>query len=94
MECNAIVGHEPGPYGFRPVECTQVVGVRGYWAVTERWENTGHFVSYCALPGHEQNVRRRFAQVDSPEPRWLHEDPEYADPITAGKGYHDWQAGR
>jgi NAD-dependent dihydropyrimidine dehydrogenase PreA subunit len=20
--------------------------------------------------------------------------PEYADPITAGKGYHDWQAGR
>lgn len=103
LTCNAFIGKRAGTYGFEFVTCTQVVGLRGFWAVTERWENTDHYVSYCAIEGHEANVRRRFAPdpalngipADPPRPVFLHEDatfyePESADPISFAK----WEAAR
>jgi hypothetical protein len=95
LRCKATISVEPAPYGFRPVQCGQVVGIRGYWAKTEPWENTDHFATYCALEGHQANVRRRFAArtdvpqapAEPPEPRWLHEDPNYDDPLPAGSSW-------
>lgn len=88
LTCSAFIGKRAGAYGEEFVTCSQVVGLRGFWAVTERWENTGHYVSFCAIEGHEANVRRRFTpdprlNPELPEPDWAM--PESADPITAYK---------
>ena len=81
MHCDAIVTYRATDYSFEPVYCGQVVGIRSYQSGEEPIT-----VAYCAIPGHEQSVRRRFAEVgEPPEPRWLHEDPEYMDGITMAK---------
>lgn len=69
MTCDAIVTQRPTRWGFEGVRCTQVVGIRTY--VT----TGGLRVGYCSIGGHEQNVRRRFAEQQDPlEPSWLHEE--------------------
>lgn len=89
--CDATIGQEPTDWGFAPIRCRQVVATRGYWARTEPWENTGHFVAYCPKPGHQADVRRRFPEVDPPMPTFLHEDPAFTepDPIDQYKSYTD-----
>lgn len=67
MTCDATIGTTPTEWGFAPVRCTQVVGLRTY--VT----TGGIRVAYCPIGGHEQNVRRRFAERET-EPVWFHEE--------------------
>lgn len=95
LTCSAHIGHKAGEFGFEFVICRQTVGVRGYWTQPAPTNYSGgHFVTYCAIEGHEAQVRRRYAEVDPPEPKWLHEDPAFApessDLITAAK----WEAAR
>ena len=70
LTCNAIVRWEPTPFArYTPVECRQQIALRGYWAQTRPTDYSGgHYVTYCPIAGHRQNVRRRFApRVDAPE---------------------------
>ena len=79
LRCAAIIRWEPTPFArYSPVSCSQSVGIRGYWAQTRPTDYTGgHYVTYCPIEGHRQNVARRFApRVDL---------PESADPVTAAK---------
>lgn len=87
LRCEATVGQEPSDWGFRSVRCGQTVAVRGYWAQTHRWENTGHFAVYCSVPGHRENVERRFPPLAEPE--WPGDLPEVEapDPIDQYKGW-------
>ena len=88
--CGSRVGWSPGDYGFVPERC-------GKPATGSYVTKSGLRVGYCDELGHENRVRRIWAErieVDVPEPVWLHEDPEYADPITAAKAeaerYDSW----
>lgn len=73
MHCDAIVSYRPTDYSFEPVYCGQVVGIRSYQSGKEPALIVT--VGYCAITGHEQNVRRRFAEVDRepPMPEWFHD---------------------
>jgi hypothetical protein len=86
--CLAVIHYGAGAFGFDPILCSQVVGVRHF--VT----TGGLRVGYCAIPSHEASVRRRFTErsiEDIPEPVWLHEDPDFApDAIDAWKAARDW----
>ena len=55
--CNARIGWAGREYGFAPVTCGQRIGLRCYQATT------GEIVRYCAIPGHEANVRRQHAEA-------------------------------
>lgn len=89
-QCNATIGQEKGEFGFVPVRCTQTVGTRAYWEAGARERtNTDHLVAYCSIPGHEEQVRRRFPEGEPPMPVFLHEDPDYADPVTLAKAEAD-----
>ena len=80
MTCNAIVGWTPASHGYEPRYCTQQVGLRGYWARTEPWENTDHFVCYCAIEGHERSVRGRFIpREDVPQSPNTFDEPDAID---------------
>lgn len=84
--CDGIVGKVPGDFGFVPVGCGQSVGIRVY-ATAHSFFGTA---AYC--PRHETDVRRRFPEYEfePSEPRWLHEDPEFApDPIDLYKVHLD-----
>jgi hypothetical protein len=72
--CDATIGHDAAAFGFVPVACQQVVGTRTY--VT----TSGLRVSYCAIEGHEANVRRRFG-----------ERPEMPDESEAERYAEMWQ---
>lgn len=77
MKCRAITGKRPNEYGFVNIECGQTVGTRHYW--TKMVGAYPHEVAYCTRDGHERSVRVRFAEVDPPEPVYLHEDPDFID---------------
>ena len=86
MQCNAIIDYQPDGWGFIPVRCGQVVAVRTYPTTL------GFVVSYCPQKGHQESVRRRYAELkpyypapEPPMPRFLHEDPEYMDGATMAK---------
>lgn len=79
--CAAGIGLKAGPYGMEPIVCAQSVGVRTY-------HSPEGVVGYCAIPRHEAKVRRRYLEVDPPEPKWLHEDCPPWCPDKAG-GDHD-----
>ena len=81
--CQAIITWTKGDYRFLPVYCGQTVGVRGYWERDARkTTNTDHYVTYCSIKGHRENVERRFPPEGTPV-------PEQFDPITAAKALHD-----
>jgi hypothetical protein len=60
-QCSAITGHTPANFGMVAIRCRQRVGIRSFETTT------GIRVAYCAIPSHEANVRRRFAEVE-PDP--------------------------
>jgi hypothetical protein len=71
LTCSAIIRWEPTPFArYAPVLCRQQVGLRGYWAQTRPTDYSGgHYVMFCPIPGHEANVKRRFApRADVPDP--------------------------
>lgn len=73
--CDAPIDKAPGVFGFIPVVCRQVVGVRSYISTG------GLRVGYCSREGHEAAVRRHYAErPDLPEPTW-NLDPDYDDPL-------------
>lgn len=79
--CEERIGERAGDFGMEPVLCSQVVGVRQWY------DSEGALHAACAL--HSGSMVRRFPEADPPEPKWLHEQPEYADPITAAKSWTD-----
>lgn len=84
--CDAPIDKAPGIFGFIPVVCRQVVGVKTYISTG------GLRVGYCSRDGHEAAVRRQYAeQADIPEPSWdLGRDPGYDDPPDAIDQYKGW----
>ena len=54
--CNARIGWAAKEFGYGAITCTQRVGLRSY-------ASTDGVVRYCAIPGHERNVRRNHAEV-------------------------------
>lgn len=65
----------------RPVFCSRVVGIRGYWAIRGPFEVSDHFVTYCAIDGHRSGLERRFPpRIDL---------PEFPDAIDQAKWTHD-----
>jgi hypothetical protein len=60
-------------------ECMQRVGVRTWYDAA----GTKH----AACSRHIAERLNRFPEADPPEPKWLHEDPEYADDMTYAKWF-------
>lgn len=90
MHCDAIVTYRATDYSFEPVYCSQVVGIRSYQSGEEPIT-----VAYCAISGHESNVRRRFAEIESDihfHMGYGHDEPECADGITMAKAAADRMA--
>jgi len=77
-KCDANIGYDAGAFGFTHVICQQTVGTRSYIS------STGLRVAYCALEGHERNVRRRFDERDPEWPGDLPVEPEEKTWTDAG----------
>ena len=52
--CEARTGYYASDHGFRPLWCHQWKGLRSFE------DATGQTRSYCAAPGHRENVASRF----------------------------------
>ena len=62
-------------------ECARRVGVHVWY------DARGDLHAACA--DHIAARLHRYPEADPPEPVWLHELPETADPVTAAKGYRE-----
>ena len=74
MNCEAIVDRRPTDWGFVPVTCRQTVSVRTFV------ERGGVIHAYCAIAGHERDVRRRFVEAaDDEAQREAHQERHVGD---------------
>jgi len=77
--CDANIGYDAGAFGFTHVICQQTVGTRTFISTS------GLRVAYCAIDGHEANVRRRFL-----EGRPVLADPEWPGDLPVEPEEKTW----
>lgn len=58
-QCDAVVTYQATDWGFEPIRCGQVVGVRSYQS------SLGEQIAYCSMEGHRESVERRFGKDET-----------------------------